>query len=109
PHIIFAKIKLYLSTNTTAIDLHTFPLHDALPISLSLPKGVRTADKTGSRGDRLGPGNDRHRRIETPSRRSAVGGTAPAGLDRDRSEEHTSELQSRENIVCRLLLEKKKK
>src|SRR5690606_4766215 len=30
-------------------------------------------------------------------------------LRRDRSEEHTSELQSRENLVCRLLLEKKKK
>src|SRR5690606_8959355 len=30
-------------------------------------------------------------------------------MDDDRSEEHTSELQSRENIVCRLLLEKKKK
>src|SRR6266511_1145165 len=29
-------------------------------------------------------------------------------LDRDRSEEHTSELQSRANVVCRLLLEKKK-
>src|SRR5690606_39470904 len=29
--------------------------------------------------------------------------------DKDRSEEHTSELQSRENLVCRLLLEKKKK
>src|SRR5690606_40925569 len=29
-------------------------------------------------------------------------------LSRDRSEEHTSELQSRENLVCRLLLEKKK-
>src|SRR5690606_40607030 len=31
------------------------------------------------------------------------------GLYGDRSEEHTSELQSRENLVCRLLLEKKKK
>src|SRR5690606_39588899 len=29
-------------------------------------------------------------------------------MDEDRSEEHTSELQSRENLVCRLLLEKKK-
>src|SRR5690606_31101463 len=29
-------------------------------------------------------------------------------IDHDRSEEHTSELQSRENLVCRLLLEKKK-
>src|SRR5690606_40579379 len=36
-----------------------------------------------------------------------VGLTALQAL-RDRSEEHTSELQSRENLVCRLLLEKKK-
>src|SRR5690606_40505939 len=34
---------------------------------------------------------------------------APVDLVDDRSEEHTSELQSRENLVCRLLLEKKKK
>src|SRR5690348_18476179 len=32
-----------------------------------------------------------------------------AGIDRDRSEEHTSELQSPVHLVCRLLLEKKKK
>src|SRR5690606_41783295 len=38
----------------------------------------------------------------------AAGGGA-ARQARDRSEEHTSELQSRENLVCRLLLEKKKK
>src|SRR5207302_7373667 len=34
---------------------------------------------------------------------------ADTGADVERSEEHTSELQSRENLVCRLLLEKKKK
>src|SRR2546422_7194471 len=34
---------------------------------------------------------------------------APDGEHRDRSEEHTSELQSRLHLVCRLLLEKKKK
>src|SRR6266511_5487235 len=34
---------------------------------------------------------------------------APPAAWRGRSEEHTSELQSRENLVCRLLLEKKKK
>src|SRR2546422_4579479 len=42
-----------------------------------------------------------------------LGGTAPAALERcgrlSRSEEHTSELQSRLHLVCRLLLEKKKK
>src|SRR3712207_7346940 len=38
-----------------------------------------------------------------------VGGEGVALLDGDRSEEHTSELQSRQYLVCRLLLEKKKK
>src|SRR5690606_41890704 len=36
-------------------------------------------------------------------------GSSIRGFDLPRSEEHTSELQSRENLVCRLLLEKKKK
>src|SRR3712207_7383416 len=38
-----------------------------------------------------------------------VGGDGPAARPGDRSEEHTSELQSRQYLVCRLLLEKKKK
>src|SRR5690606_8567639 len=42
-----------------------------------------------------------------PSLADAVAGEL-AGVGRQRSEEHTSELQSRENLVCRLLLEKKK-
>src|SRR6266511_5230408 len=42
-----------------------------------------------------------------PWRRRPSPGRRPA--PRSRSEEHTSELQSRENLVCRLLLEKKKK
>src|SRR3712207_7748310 len=41
-------------------------------------------------------------------RRPAGGRVAPSGSDRRRSEEHTSELQSRQYLVCRLLLEKKK-
>src|SRR5690606_41168359 len=62
------------------------------------------------------PGERRidHRFVEPPPPRAAddeVGGEiqrqAPFGCVR--SEEHTSELQSRENLVCRLLLEKKKK
>src|SRR5690606_39515314 len=58
--------------------------------------GVVQADR-GDRGD-LGVG---HRR--------GVPTATHADLDHsDRSEEHTSELQSRENLVCRLLLEKKK-
>src|SRR5690606_40136418 len=38
----------------------------------------------------------------------SLGIAAPEDIDIERSEEHTSELQSRENLVCRLLLEKKK-
>src|SRR5690606_41129316 len=52
---------------------------------------------------------------EPRDRRDRVGGEAHSGVDLvgqatqlgERSEEHTSELQSRENLVCRLLLEKK--
>src|SRR5690606_37925068 len=48
--------------------------------------------------------------IEMMARLAEYMGLEPAPLDMDfdgRSEEHTSELQSRENLVCRLLLEKK--
>src|SRR5215475_15569078 len=50
------------------------------------------------------------RRTWWPARSSRTAGSARGSPDRPgaRSEEHTSELQSRENLVCRLLLEKKK-
>src|SRR5688572_31279561 len=44
-----------------------------------------------------------------PSQRGESGRKAEALTERARSEEHTSELQSQSNLVCRLLLEKKKK
>src|SRR5690606_40855748 len=89
-------------------------------------------DARGGRGDggptrgrgRRGTGLDAAREDEAKAakvlegaraRRGARQGHALAhprcsgGLARRRSEEHTSELQSRENLVCRLLLEKKKK
>src|SRR3712207_7674311 len=63
-----------------------------------------------------GPGRRRRRRgrpaAAGPRGRGVAGGghlRAPGGADaRPRSEEHTSELQSRQYLVCRLLLEKKK-
>src|SRR2546430_7466030 len=50
-------------------------------------------------------------RAHVGRRESGVGGQrhGVGGLMRRRSEEHTSELQSQSNLVCRLLLEKKKK
>src|SRR2546427_1183792 len=47
-------------------------------------------------------------RYEVFSTREEAYGLAPEVIRRDRSEEHTSELQSQSNLVCRLLLEKKK-
>src|SRR5690606_41071972 len=80
-------------------------LHDALPIS-------RTLSRRGPAGGRhRGRDHRRRRRLAAvqlgadPGARRAGAGEA---LGRTRSEEHTSELQSREKLVCRLLLEKKK-
>src|SRR5690606_39660356 len=53
------------------------------------PRALQAAQEPGEAGDHVHPGHDGQRR------------------GRGRSEEHTSELQSRENLVCRLLLEKK--
>src|SRR5690606_41185763 len=85
--------------------LHSFPTRR----SSDLAEGDRAADGAGA-GE---PGA-----VQRPADRGGEG-TGPAGrrpaqpgadgaADRGRSEEHTSELQSRENLVCRLLLEKKK-
>src|SRR5436309_6132445 len=46
---------------------------------------------------------------DIPDGKKSIDRPAFRSAQRDRSEEHTSELQSRENLVCRLLLEKKKK
>src|SRR3712207_7101165 len=63
--------------------------------------GGRACEHVGLRPS-LGRGVSRHRH---PTR---IGRARRAGLPRSRSEEHTSELQSRQYLVCRLLLEKKK-
>src|SRR3712207_7462048 len=70
-----------------------------------------------SRGDQAHPlaealgGGTRLRAAGQPEERrsSPCPGVAAVGHRPDRSEEHTSELQSRQYLVCRLLLEKKKK
>src|SRR2546427_3497678 len=59
------------------------------------------------------PARPARRRAASPRRSTRAagrgGGRAPSTSSRGRSEEHTSELQSQSNLVCRLLLEKKKK
>src|SRR3712207_8964326 len=58
-----------------------------------------------------GHGDGRHRDhscIASVSRPQGAESIGYSGISRNRSEEHTSELQSRQYLVCRLLLEKKK-
>src|SRR5690606_41398184 len=101
--------SLFHHTAPTA--LHSLSLHDALPIS---PIGAAFEQLLGIGGQLA-----RERRhfglsvedlaIGAFARRGgAEQGRQLVAATRHRSEEHTSELQSRENLVCRLLLEKKK-
>src|SRR5690606_41812524 len=96
--------------------ISTLSLHDALPIWLGAQDPHRRVDPVGGRmefriehdvaaRDRF-PRDRLARQVE----RATVAGLRGVGrpiLRMNRSEEHTSELQSRENLVCRLLLEKK--
>src|SRR5690606_40729739 len=82
----FSSASCFLPTATAG--LYTLSLHDALPIS---------SGSAGMSGDCWSGGAARQPGSARPRRRGAP-----------RSEEHTSELQSREKLVCRLLLEKKK-
>src|SRR2546427_1027611 len=88
------RSPFFFFNDTATTEIYTLSLHDALPIwgatwwrsalpSRSRPSFITTAHSAGRPG--------------------AVSGAGP------RSEEHTSELQSQSNLVCRLLLEKKKK
>src|SRR5690606_40460143 len=97
---------------------HSSPLslHDALPIlALHHPIGERRIDP-GSQCLQALPVFFRQGgvwlQLQGDELRPTVGEMEPLPMTRlhrgDRSEEHTSELQSRENLVCRLLLEKKK-
>src|SRR5690606_40777331 len=94
---------------TTAI--YTLSLPDALPIYQPVHQGNRPgrarrqAARARAGGRPVRPGA--RRRGDRPGGRRLLPRYAHQG--RNRSEEHTSELQSRENLVCRLLLEKKKK
>src|SRR5260370_4838180 len=95
---------LFFFNDTATTEIYTLSLHDALPIFLHQQRGiVRTRHQGGDEGQPRGRGKH-----HLPAR---VHGHAAPVEDAEiaRSEEHTSELQSHLNLVCRLLLEKKNK
>src|SRR5207253_11514751 len=85
--------------------LYTLSLHDALPIFSG--DGMARRRVVGGRGDPRGPAiSGPHLHSQRPlARRRRQNVQWALGV---RSEEHTSELQSRGHLVCRLLLEKKR-
>src|SRR5690606_39659751 len=103
-------------THTGTTDLSTLSLHDALPIfggvaALVLLGGgglYMTLQKpTATQAEKAAPPKAADQAEGEAGH--ADEGETPEGvveLSAERSEEHTSELQSRENLVCRLLLEK---
>src|SRR5690606_40289600 len=106
-----ASDPLVLSRPPSPRALHALSLHDALPIYLTpirhagLLRASALAAPHGSHGRLV----HRARRHGHPAGSPEPRHDGPGVLyGPARSEEHTSELQSRENLVCRLLLEKKK-
>src|SRR2546428_1787683 len=82
-NVIICYIFFFFFNDTATTEIYTLSLHDALPISCATRPGR--------------PAAPAYSRLTHASARTS------------RSEEHTSELQSRSDLVCRLLLEKKKK
>src|SRR5690242_21171457 len=99
-------MSLYFFFNDPATtQIYPLSLHDALPIWATREEAIGQADRSRCR-DRTG------RRGDFKARPRVAGLVSRRGMSTalaKRSEEHTSELQSHVNIVCRLLLEKKKK
>src|SRR3712207_8471289 len=89
---------VFFCNDTATTEIYTLSLHDALPI-LSRHPGVAAAAVTAQEQEQT-PGDKRLVAYVVPEKEAAP----TAG---ERSEEHTSELQSRQYLVCRLLLEKK--
>src|SRR3712207_7371810 len=88
----------FFFNDTATTEIYTLSLHDALPIFF-LPSSFSIRPSPGASASG-GPSPPRRSRSPKKCR-------ATTAFSFTRSEEHTSELQSRQYLVCRLLLEKK--
>src|SRR3712207_8936570 len=91
-------LSFFFFNDTATTEIYTLSLHDALPISVNLR----------FRGTTRLPRLSGSAKVKRSGRRNTRVEMSIDNLPRARSEEHTSELQSRQYLVCRLLLEKKK-
>src|SRR3712207_7181833 len=91
------KQRFFFFNDTATTEIYTLSLHDALPIFVFVTHDISLLIEFSDRVAIMYGG----RIVEQAS-------AADIYRDPHRSEEHTSELQSRQYLVCRLLLEKKK-
>src|SRR2546429_5755738 len=98
------KFIVFFFNDTATTEIYTLSLHDALPICLTETSPAACINP---------PDEPFNGSIGLPISSTEIAIKDDAGNDlalgQPRSEEHTSELQSRLHLVCRLLLEKKKK
>src|SRR5256886_4243290 len=97
----------FFFNDTATTEIYTLSLHDALPISpmsSRYPSGLSERLQTVE----TEPLVDLVRELASERADGFSLGVAERDSSSYRSEEHTSELQSQSNLVCRLLLEKKK-
>src|SRR2546422_3610292 len=95
--MLHPRYLFFFFNDTATTEIYTLSLHDALPISCGSPEAGRKGGPPATRCRAPGAG------LGAPARRADAKPAEQVG----RSEEHTSELQSRLHLVCRLLLEKK--
>src|SRR5690606_624301 len=108
----FGELRVRLSPGLRIVELHgadqaVLQLRPVLfdekgDLSIRRPPEERPDDEQSGHDERTKPAE------RTPGEQNG-GRCSDESIEKHRSEEHTSELQSRENLVCRLLLEKKKK
>src|SRR3712207_7565831 len=101
-------MSFFFFNDTATTEIYTLSLHDALPICVTVATTYLGAHAVPPGGDRRAylrmVCDDAIPRVAAERLADAV----DAFHETIRSEEHTSELQSRQYLVCRLLLEKKK-
>src|SRR3712207_8572730 len=95
---ILLRTYFFFFNDTATTEIYTLSLHDALPIS--------SRSRTSPKAAATHPNSPRN--VRAVCGKASAKRESAARRRRVRSEEHTSELQSRQYLVCRLLLEKKK-
>src|SRR5438874_4896209 len=107
-YLILLCCFCFFFSDAATLDIYTLSLHDALPIYFGCGRSRRAAGGGGAAAAGVA-GRPGVRRGCADRRSAARAGRLEPRVGDPRSEEHTSGLQSRRELVCRLLLEKKKK